>query len=92
MIKLLHHEIREAIRATGCSAGAIAIQCKVDRGQMAALLRGADNCTLRTLNIVSLRLGRPLCLSNAKIEQYLPSPVETVVDRVRARILEHVIK
>ncbi|WP_157896727.1 hypothetical protein [Acidovorax carolinensis] len=86
MIKLLHHEIRDAIRATGCSASAVAIQCNVDRSQMAALLRGADNCTLRTLSIVTLRLGRPLCLSKAKIEQYLPSLVETVVDRAIARI------
>jgi len=86
MIKQMHHEIRDAIRATGCNAGAVAIQCKVDRGQMAALLLGADCCTLRTLNIVTLRLGRPLCLSKAKVEEYLPSPVETVVDRVKARI------
>lgn len=53
----IHRIFRDSIRQTGNNLGAICIQAKVSRDQLAALLRGADHCTLGTLTRVAERLS-----------------------------------
>lgn len=52
-----HHVFRDATRRTPCNLSALCIQANVSRDQLAALLHGADHCTLRTLHNVADRLG-----------------------------------
>lgn len=85
-MRTLHHEFRAAIRATGNSLFNIAIQSKVSRDQLAALLRGADNCTFRTMTNVADRLGveRSAPGTPAPESGHVPS----VIDLIRQRLSE----
>ena len=85
----LHHQFRDAIRASGSDAAAIAIQAKVPREQLAALLRGADHCSLQTLHSVASRLGLSLRLECAPTLNHPVGPVETIVDQARRKLATH---
>lgn len=57
---------------------------------MAALLRGADHCTLRTLQLVTERLGLSIRVESVSRPPYLAGPVETIVDRALRGLAAHV--
>lgn len=82
----MHHRIRDSIRSAPCNAGAIAIQAKVSRDELAALLRGADHCTLRTLWRVCDRLGLSVDVEAHPTPPHIPGPVETVIDQVMRKL------
>lgn len=77
----LHHRIRDALRVAPCNASAVAVQTKVSRDQLAALLLGSPDVSDETLSRVTARLGLTIQGERPERPPYVPGPVETVVDR-----------
>lgn len=77
----LHHRIRDSIRAAPCNASAVAIQARVSRDQLAALLRGSSDASYETLARVTARLGLTPLGERPETPPYVAGPVETFVDR-----------
>lgn len=77
-----HRVLRDAIRRTGCNLSAICIQTKVTREQLAALLRGKDDCKLGTLYRVADRLAVSLRIDVRHMETKPDGagPVLSIVD------------